>query len=64
MTKLKVSYKPQMLSPKFQGTVVELLQTKIPETWKSSQFVKEVCDPLRIKQILNSDVQQLCGKHL
>ena len=42
MPKLSISYKPQTIAPKFQGSVQELLYTKLKDSWNSSIFKTEV----------------------
>lgn len=56
MPKLSISYKPQTISPKFQGTVQELLYTKLKDSWNSSLFKTEVLIPLNIEALLDNDV--------
>ena len=56
MPKLSISYKPQTIAPKFQGTVQELLYTKLKENWNSSIFKTEVLIPLNIEDLLDNDV--------
>lgn len=64
MPKLSISYKPQTISPKFQGTVQELLYTKLKENWSSAIFKTEVLVPLDIESLLDNDVQNLSGGEL
>ena len=64
MPKLSISYKPQTIAPKFQGTVQELLYTKLKESWNSSIFKTEVLTPLNIESLLDNDVQTLSGGEL
>ena len=33
MPRLNISYKPQTIAPKFEGSVRDLLNLKIPKTW-------------------------------
>jgi ATP-binding cassette subfamily E protein 1 len=40
--KLNVSYKPQTIAPKFDGTVRDLLYTKLSTVWESPLFKTEV----------------------
>lgn len=54
--KLAISYKPQTIAPKFQGTVQELLYTKLKESWNSSIFKTEVLIPLNIEDLLDNEV--------
>jgi ATP-binding cassette, sub-family E, member 1 len=64
MPKLNVSYKPQTIAPKFEGTVRDLLMTKLSDIWASSLFKTEVLIPLDIESILDNDVQNLSGGEL
>lgn len=64
MPKLSISYKPQTIAPKFQGTVQELLYTKLKENWNSSIFKTEVLIPLDIDSLMDHDVQTLSGGEL
>jgi ATP-binding cassette subfamily E protein 1 len=41
MPKLNISYKPQTIAPKFQGSVMDLLYTKLGTAWESPAFKKE-----------------------
>jgi ATP-binding cassette subfamily E protein 1 len=61
---LVVSFKPQKLSPKFTGTVKELLDTKLQETINQHQFISEVIKPLKIKFLYDLEVQKLSGGEL
>ncbi len=54
MPKLNVSYKPQIIPPKFEGTVKDLLYKKMGEAWKSALFKTEVFTPLGIESLLNN----------
>lgn len=64
MPKLNISYKPQTIAPKFDGTVRDLLYTKLSELWQSSLFKTEVLIPLDIESLLDNDVQTLSGGEL
>jgi ATP-binding cassette, sub-family E, member 1 len=61
---LNVSYKPQKISPKFQGTVRELLHKRIRESYIHPQFVSDVMKPLVIDNIIDNSVQTLSGGEL
>lgn len=61
---LSVSYKPQKIAPKFQGTVKELLQTKIPTALTHSQFQSDVSNPLKISELFDLNVLDLSGGQL
>jgi len=64
LPKLSISYKPQTIAPKFQGSVQELLYTKLKDSWNSSIFKTEVLVPLQIESLLDNDVQTLSGGEL
>jgi len=61
---LHVSYKPQKISPKFDGTVRMLLQKKIKDAYLHPQFMTDVTKPLQIEPILDQQVQHLSGGEL
>jgi len=61
---LNVSYKPQTISAKFQGTVLDLLMTKIKEAFMHPQFQSDVAKPMLIEQIKDQEVQHLSGGEL
>lgn len=62
--KLAISYKPQKIAPKFQGTVRDLLQTKIYDMYSHPQFQVDVLKPLTIEELLDQEVQNLSGGQL
>ena len=64
MPRLSISYKPQTIAPKFQGTVQELLYTKLKEAWNSNLFKTEVLIPLNIESLMDNEVQTLSGGEL
>lgn len=61
---LNVSYKPQKISPKYDGTVRMLLQKKIRDTYLHPQFMTDVTKPLNIEPIIDQMVQNLSGGEL
>jgi ATP-binding cassette, sub-family E, member 1 len=61
-TKLHVSYKPQTISAKFDGTVQQLLQTKIRESYTNPIFITDVIRPLKIEHLYDHCVQNLSGE--
>ncbi len=61
---LKVSYKPQMISAKFSGTVRQLLHTKLRGTYTNPQFESDVLRPLQIAPIMDQEVPNLSGGEL
>jgi len=61
MPSLHVSYKPQTISPTFEGTVKDLLLAKIRDAYLHPQFQTDVLKPMLISQIADHDVQTLSG---
>merc|ERR1712137_286649 len=61
---LMVSYKPQKISPSFQGTVRDLLFTKIRAAFVHPQFQTDVAKPLMIEEVLDQEVVHLSGGEL
>lgn len=61
---LNVSYKPQKISPKSQGTVRMLLHAKIRDAYIHPQFITDVIKPMKIEDIFDQEVQNLSGGEL
>jgi len=61
---LCVSYKPQKISPKFLGTVRELLDKKIRSSFIHPQFQTDVVKPMEIERLLDQNVKSLSGGEL
>jgi ATP-binding cassette subfamily E protein 1 len=61
---LNVSYKPQKIAPKFEGSVRELLHLKLKDSYLNPQFASDVTRPLRLEEILDNEVQKLSGGEL
>ncbi|KAJ3296289.1 ABC transporter E member 2 [Borealophlyctis nickersoniae] len=61
---LNVSYKPQKISPKFQGSVRDLLHKKIRGMFTHPQFQTDVVKPLQIENIIDQQVSTLSGGEL
>lgn len=61
---LNVSYKPQKISPKSQGTVQQLLHEKIRESCIHQQFISDVIRPLQVEQLYDQEVLNLSGGEL
>lgn len=64
LPKLNISYKPQSISPKSEGTVRQLFHLKIREAFGHPQFLTDVVKPLQIDQLLDQQVQVLSGGEL
>ena len=61
---MNVSYKPQKISPKFAGTVVQLLHTKIRDSYVHPQFTTDVIKPLQVDKLFDQEVLNLSGGEL
>jgi ATP-binding cassette subfamily E protein 1 len=61
---MRVSYKPQVLAPTFDGTVEELLYKRIRESYLHPQFQSDVVKPLQIESLLDHPVKTLSGGEL
>ncbi|KAL7746380.1 Fe-S cluster-binding ribosome biosynthesis protein [Sorochytrium milnesiophthora] len=61
---LNVSYKPQTIAPKFQGTVRMLFLSKIKSAFLHPQFQTDVVKPLSIDGFIDQEVQLLSGGEL
>lgn len=61
---LHISYKPQKISPRSQGTVRQLLHDKIRDAYTHPQFVADVMKPMQIDSIIDQEVQNLSGGEL
>merc|ERR1712217_1001144 len=64
LPKFGVSYKPQTISAKFEGSVYELLSNKIRDAFIHPQFQSDVVKPMLIEQIKDHSVQTLSGGEL
>ncbi len=63
-TDLKVSYKPQYISPEFDGTVQDFFELKAQTLFTSSFFQAELFKPFRLKYLLDKDINTLSGGEL
>ncbi|KAI8906536.1 P-loop containing nucleoside triphosphate hydrolase protein, partial [Powellomyces hirtus] len=61
---LKVSYKPQKISPTFPGSVRSLFIAKIKGAFMHPQFQTDVVKPLQIENIIDQNVSTLSGGEL
>lgn len=64
LPRLGVSYKPQTIAPKFDGTVRELLSAKIAEAYRHPQFITDVVKPMEVERLADLNVQNLSGGEL
>ena len=59
-----VSYKPQKISPKFEGSVRTLFYKKIKEAFIHPQFNTDVVKPMHLDAVIDQDVKHLSGGEL
>ncbi|KAJ8297575.1 hypothetical protein KUTeg_024106 [Tegillarca granosa] len=62
--RLNVSYKPQKIIPKFEGTVRQLFHTKIRDAYVNPQFIADVMRPLKIDDIIDQELSHISGGEL
>jgi ATP-binding cassette subfamily E protein 1 len=61
---LAISYKPQKIQPKSQGSVRQLPHESIRDAYIHPQFISDVMKPLMIEEIIDQEVQNLSGGEL
>jgi ATP-binding cassette subfamily E protein 1 len=61
---MSISYKPQKIAPKFEGSVAELLAKRITKSMSHPGFQADVMKPLTIDPIMDQKVQSLSGGEL
>jgi len=59
---IKVSYKPQTISPKFEGNVRDLLYARLNGIWTTNVIFKtHIFDPMMVEHLFMSEVKKLSG---
>jgi len=61
---IKVSYKPQYITPDFKGTVRDFFELKAQQLFTSSFFKAEIFDSLNLKYLLDKQIDTLSGGEL
>lgn len=61
---MKISMKPQKITPKFDGTVRQLFFKKIKTAFLSPQFQTDVVKPLKLDDFIDQEVKNLSGGEL
>jgi len=61
---LEVSYKPQYISPEYEGTVHELLASIAKDSFDSSWYKTEIIRPLKVDLTLDRNITELSGGEL
>lgn len=59
---LGVSYKPQKISPKFEGTVHQLIMARIRDAAVHPQFISDVIKPLDLPRLFDRQVDKITIK--
>jgi ATP-binding cassette subfamily E protein 1 len=63
-SELKVSYKPQYISPQYKGTVEELLKETAEKDFGTSIYNSQILQPLKMDILLDRDVTEVSGGEL
>ena len=61
---IKVSYKPQYISPDYDGTVREFLEWKSQRLFTSSFYAAEILEPFNLKYLFDKKMDNLSGGEL
>jgi ATP-binding cassette subfamily E protein 1 len=57
---LHISYKPQKISPRFEGTVMQLLLKRIADMINHPTFKTDVLNPLQMDRLMDLEVCHDC----
>lgn len=61
---MNISYKPQKISPTFEGSVQSLLHARICDSYIHPQFISDVIKPLNMEELYDQSVIHLSGGEL
>jgi len=61
---IKISYKPQYITPDFKGTVRDFFELKAQQLFTSSFFKSEIFEPMNLKYLLDKEINNLSGGEL
>ncbi|MBD3227233.1 MAG: ribosome biogenesis/translation initiation ATPase RLI [Candidatus Lokiarchaeota archaeon] len=61
---LKISYKPQYITPDFKGTIREYLEKSSQQLFTSQFYKTEIFEPLHLKYLLDRELETLSGGEL
>jgi len=61
---ITVSYKPQYIKPDFEGRVMDLYHTEIPDNFNSGIFKSQVIKPLELEELYEREIPNLSGGEL
>jgi len=63
-SEIRVSYKPQYISPQYTGSVIELLKETAEKDFGTSFYHSQILQPLKMELILDREVTELSGGEL
>jgi ATP-binding cassette subfamily E protein 1 len=61
---LTISYKPQYISAKYEGTVESLFRSVAGSTYETEAFANQYLKPLGLTKLVDRDIQELSGGEL
>ncbi|KAM4054907.1 ABC transporter [Hirsutella rhossiliensis] len=61
---MRISMKPQTITPKFEGSVRQLFFKKIKQSFLNPQFQTDVVKPLKLDDFIDQEVKNLSGGEL
>ena len=61
---IKISYKPQYISPEYKGTVRKFLEENAEQIFTEAFFKAEIFEPLHLKYLLDKKLEALSGGEL
>ena len=61
---IKISYKPQKISPDYRGSVGKLISDKLYSDRTESKFKEMVVDPLNLEMLKDKQLSELSGGEL
>lgn len=64
ISRLSISYKPQKIIPTFDGTVINLLQSKIPHIYSEPNFYNDIIKQMAIEELFDQNIKTLSGGEL
>ncbi|ORM40108.1 ABC transporter E family member 2 [Babesia sp. Xinjiang] len=64
MPRLSISYKPQIITAKFDGTLRQLLMMKVKEAFSNPMFQTDVIKPLQVEELYDQQLKNLSGGEL
>ncbi|ABW98138.1 rli1 (nucleomorph) [Hemiselmis andersenii] len=62
--KMRISYKPQQISPNFNGSVKKLISEKLSSNGLKENFKEKIFSPLNLESLLEKKVENLSGGEL